>query len=612
MKSENSEILGYEEHAPVVDKLSFSKFKNLGKEKFPNYIRFNFRPQDLLNQVAAISSYRLPPQYAAYYLTMETYPFYWISASTVLLKAESLFTDSAGIRSAASSFSEMKKFFGKWIVQQVPKEKKYFAVSTLNIIEKNSNNHNFLKHIFKSIILTYEESQFNPTEAERCLDIAVEVIKHARLDRETRKELYYLIELHRGFLKIKTGQDYESGKYFANALENKPNGIVALYNEAIEESKNGNTHKAIENLNKIIQFDAQCFQYAIDNGSKRLFDYFLKNAMLYYIFTFEEFSNLDAELENIFQNLIASNKAILINLHDKLDSMRRIEFDEYLTPEVEAQIEFFKEFIEEYQENRNTLILLAGKILVTKFNSVIQGIIDLIERSYLEQINSRLNVYEVQLKDLRANMDGFRTKADFEKETSKTKLDLELSDAEDRFDTNIKILERKLEGLEVSDKFNPGIAFNNAMANNIMISLIIFVIGGFGGAFLDSEGSGNIISQILISGIKWGGVTFLIGTIAAVFSSGSSLNERYREKNRLIKKIEILKGYKEDELKKMKKRMGETERGIDEIYRGELIRNEDEIKRLTGERDHKFSELKEMAESKVHAILEKLRGLLIG
>ena len=53
--------------------------------------------------------------------------------------------------------------------------------------------------------------------------------------------------------------------------------------------------------------------------------------------------------------------------------------------------------------------------------------------------------------------------------------------------------------------------------------MLIFIIGGFTHGFIDDsshvESITDVVNQILFTGIKWGGITFLMGLLVSMISA---------------------------------------------------------------------------------------------
>lgn len=73
-------------------------------------------------------------------------------------------------------------------------------------------------------------------------------------------------------------------------------------------------------------------------------------------------------------------------------------------------------------------------------------------------------------------------------------------------------LEYKIENIEQIKRYDPASAFSNAMIFNAVISILIFIIGGFMSGFLNNVHStssmSEIFAEVVVSGTKWGGVCF--------------------------------------------------------------------------------------------------------
>ncbi len=159
--------------------------------------------------------------------------------------------------------------------------------------------------------------------------------------------------------------------------------------------------------------------------------------------------------------------------------------------------------------------------------------------------------------------DTLRTKEQLEKEIVEYKNDLQkkLADSikvvEDYTAQAIQETEYNLAHAHEMDKFNPTVAFNNAMIYNLVVSVIVFLIGAIAGYFNNSHISSlefyEMFSSILITGAKWTSMTFIFGVVVASGISVFVLAEKATYKQNLKRKINELKKEKELSIDMLKK-----------------------------------------------------------
>jgi hypothetical protein len=113
----------------------------------------------------------------------------------------------------------------------------------------------------------------------------------------------------------------------------------------------------------------------------------------------------------------------------------------------------------------------------------------------------------------------------------------------------VRELEFKLESLENSKNTMSLKAFSNSMFYNIFISIFVALTGGFAEYTNSSQSSvdnfGGIIIVIIIHGLKWGLLSFIIGLVVSAFTSVSTVISIYTQKQRISKVINDTNSYKQ-------------------------------------------------------------------
>ncbi len=141
--------------------------------------------------------------------------------------------------------------------------------------------------------------------------------------------------------------------------------------------------------------------------------------------------------------------------------------------------------------------------------------------------------------------------------------------------------------------------------------MVVFMITGFAGGFMNNaqhfDNFSLVLTSTIIEGFKWGGVTYLVGTLVSLITAASTLFERTNEKQRLLRQISYVKNLGEKRKKEMheaaKIQLETTEKGLQkqiENYRKKI----EEIK-LEKE------EYKEKVEKEVIAKTEEVRTQLL-
>ena len=594
--------------------LYVAKFRSFAKDKFLDYVKYDVQYLDLLKESARHAAFNLPDLLNEFFIRIDSAPYYWILDSNILDKAEESFrASSKNVLTAGGNYGEIKKFYLKWLTQNNEKEKQYFALSTINLIERNINTNNFLKYLLNASIYTYDTKIFSPQKSEELLEKALQMIETSETSPELQQEFLYLINLYYGFVELKIGNIDIANAKFETAQQFKHNGTTAIFYNALTEKILGNRGKTQELLTKIVTLDKDRFNFAIENNSLPLFNYFFNNANVYNIFAELGFSDLLPEIEMIISAELSYDDKVLHKLNKMMQNLGELRMQKYYNEDIKKELIFIETFLVHFKENRNILSYTAGNFLTQKFNKLIEQIAVQIDSTFSDSIESQLSIYDYGIDDSSETMK--KMKSDIE--DTRLKLKKSLDTAIERINLHhknaIANLEYKMEHLDSIKKFDPSSAFNNSMVFNTVISLVVFIIGGFIGGFLETVNEtytlAEMFSLTIIAGIKWGGITFLLGLLISFVSSASAVWERANEKIKIQRDISYLKTHKEREIQQVK---SETERSIksfDKSYETRIAGLEKKIEGLNQEKQERFNELKEEAREKIEKLQNRLSAV---
>lgn len=591
--------------------LNVAKFKSYAKDKFLDYVKYDIKYLDLLKESARHAAFNLPELINEFFIRIDSAPYYWILDSNILNKAEDTFrASSKNILTAGGNYGEIKKFYLKWLTQTNEKEKQYFALSTINLIERNINTNNFLKYLLNASIFAYDNKIFSPEKAEGLLEKSMQVIETSEVPHELQNEFLYLINLYYGFIELRIGNVDIANAKFETAQQYKNNGMTAVFYNALTEKILGNKDRTQELLTQIVIFDKHRFNFAIENNSLPLFNYFFNNANVYNIFYELRFADMLPEIEMIISSELLNEDKILHKLNKIIQNLSELRMHKYYNDPIKNELIFLETFLVHFKENRNILSYTAGSYLMQKFNRVIEQIAVQIEHHFNNSIETQLAIYDFGIEDGTETMK--KMKSDIEDTRLKLKKGLESTIERINYHhkTAIANLEYKMEHLDSIKKFDPASAFNNSMVFNSVISLVVFIIGGFVGGFLETVNETYSISEMfsitIIAGIKWGGITFLLGLLISFVSSASAIWERANEKIKIQRDINYLKNHKEREIQQVK---SETERSIksfEKNYDARIASLEKKIEDLNKERKDRYEELKDQAKEEIKRLQNRL------
>ena len=588
----------------------FSRFRQIARDFFKNYVKFNFDYLDFIKAVTRFYSIDLPKEINEYIITVDTAPYFWITDIPLITKTEEFFNKLYRAGGGPANYEELKKYYTRWITQKNTRDKQFYTLSALNLLEKDQIKSHFYKKILHANILMFNSNVLALDKALQLLDDADKILSSAKLSDSYKNELQYLVQLYTGFAHFR-GEDFQNAqKKFEDAIFIKSSGVSALFYNAVTSAKMQDYDSALSLLQHFIEYDKERFRYALKVRSLPLIEFFLKNALVYNIFYEKTFVPLSAEIHDMLAFAFSYDSSILRQVLINLGEFENLKMEEYFDDFINKHIEFLKRVAAHYKEGSNALTSVIAKYAVEEYNNVLERIIENARKKFKTSVEERTKVYDHQIeenqkkiKDLKEDLERYSEKLEKKIKKALDELDEEINDV-------VKKLEYKIENIENVSKFNPTVSFKNSMIYNGIISMIVFMITGFSGGFLNNiENYDNfslVITSFLIAGLKWGGLSYLVGILIALFSSVSTIMEKSSYKQRLMRQLTYYKNAGEQQKEALKKEFEiEMERQRKKIEQ-KIESLQEDIEFLKQQKIEDQQELNEDLDKKVDEVREKL------
>jgi len=254
----------------------------------------------------------------------------------------------------------------------------------------------------------------------------------------------------------------------------------------------------------------------------------------------------------------------------KSEGLNEKKANSYLQETNRKDLVFISKLLKDYKDSQHYYVQSSLMMIEKKLNNIIESIIKNIKDHYEQRLAQHKNLYDEKLSaeaskiaDLESSIKEAHQK--LEKDFKKRK-----SLIESEIDRKIRDLEFMLENLENSKNAASLKSFTNSMFYNVFISIFVALTGGFAeytnSSTTDVSNFGNIFSNIIIHGLKWGLLSFIIGLMASGFTSISTVISIYSKKQKLLKKIHDTNSYKDR---------------INQLMNSELEEAKEKIKRNT-------------------------------
>lgn len=541
-----------------------SKFNKLARDHFQLTIKNETDQINVIKESIRFFSLDLPVELKEIFLSAKDAPLFWIFESSLLNQIEEFMKFNFKGLAHSELHKQIKENYTRWATTKLKSEKEYYSTTTINFIERDINKHNFFKLILKGILSAYQPTYYNPSRALELFDNTLELINTLRLNEQLKIELKYMVQLYIGFLHIKENNFDKANFAFKNALEGRPQGCTAKLYSALAEVNLGSEDLALFYFKEILTYDLQRLGVALKTNNPAMFNYLFRNAFIYNIFHEKDFAKAVEAVGSFLNEYRDHESGLLEKCLENINLLKVQKFDEYYDEEIKKTIGFLEKIIPLYVKMSNSLLFAAYPEFKIKFNGVIASIVNKVREYLYSEVKQKLQSYDLAIKDnlsaekhLRDELENFKVKV-------KESLAAEINKANEIFDTDAKNVEMKINDLPNIDRYNPRVSLSNNMTYNIIIAFIVFFIGGITGysnRIVDDVAEFNsMFAIILISGSKWGAISFLIGVVISLVMSGVILMERYEVRSKLMRRLHYLKVEKEKAISELKESFAEREK----------------------------------------------------
>ena len=390
---------------------------------------------------------------------------------------------------------------------------------------------------------------------------------------------------------------------FEEALKLKPYGITAKFHMALADIRLKNITPAENSIKEILDFDIERINFALENLNLNLFGYFIENAVFNNIFYYQEFSVISEKIESLLSFIRISNEQVIKILVNKFETFKLVIEEKKFPKEITRNISFMERLIKKFGDSENIHFLNAGENLKNKFTETLIGIKEDIKSKYYTSINEKVLMINEEIKSKSSNLELLKKELENKKNELKSRLSAGITKIENKITQEIQKLEEEIKNLPFKSKLNPQTAFKHAMTYNVILSFMVFLMGGCAGYSNNYVHSiselKDLISVSLTTGIKWGLITFLIGIILSGMSAVFTLLERSSRRQQLIQNISILKNGKEHKINLYKKEIENKEESLIRKFEIPINENKVKIEQLIKERNSQESALKTEADKQI-------------
>jgi hypothetical protein len=613
MALEELHILEPEQQIDRSYELNLAGFNRVRQRYFKSFQRRNENYLELLKNGSKLFSFNLPDELSEVFNRKEEGFIFWLFESTLLHESEKIIYDS-GTSEVRAIHEEIKKYFNKWIVTTEPHQKKFIA-SQIVRNPRDNNSLSFLDFVYQALVLVYDKSYKNYSNAVEKLDEARQVIISQVSDAEIRNQLLYLVHLYSGFASINLGNYNEASSELSSALDNKSSGVTAKFYYAYLSAMQNHQDFSKALLKEIYDFDINRLTYAIENSNLPMLNFFLNHPVFPEIFSLSEFALLTDYIEHELIEPNLDRKQTIESFKDRLTKLKRLNFEEFYEAETLNNIAFIDSVSDYYSKTQTVFVSLIASKINDKFHESLDMMKVKMEEKFYENYHRVIRIYEKSIEDSENLSTQFKEEVENIRENIKQKLTKSIQQVEEYVKDALWEIEERKKNISLQNKFDPAVSFRSSMSYNVIISIIVFVIGGAAGYFNNSNYFDSdfylMLGKIIIAGIKWSALTFVIGFFISALISGLVVVDRSNEKQKLDRQKNELQKQKELSLNLIRKEAEVKQKSLSESFIDRIESHKRKIEDLLKEKERQEPILKAEAEVKMAPFVEKLQGIYL-
>ena len=611
MKVHSEDLIGnyYTEDKVMANQIA-SSLLSFGKKYIQSDYNSDYNFSEKIKENAQFHSIPLPEDISERFIFYENAPNYLLFESPLISYLHKIFKVNHNVLHGENPQRQLKEYYAKWLKGKKGTDTKYFANSMLGYLEKTKNNaFNMLMH---AMVLTYDDQLFNPEKAIELITRASDIIFNKHIDDKYFNELRYFLKITEGFLHLKGADLNTSNRLFYEALEVKHTGVTAKFHLALTEIQLENTQVATDLVEEIYKTDIERLNFAIENNSLSVYEFFLNNSITKYFFLEPKFSPLLYFFEDKIELFKSHNRAILEEVKASLVNLREIKVNGYFTDRIKANLRFIESYLKKYNGGESLLLSDSSRAVVEKFDEIIKIVNEEIKKKYYSGLEERLQHYKTAIEETKLEHAHAVKDLESYRRRINEKLKMNLNEYDSQMSAKINAIEQKVNSLDEKSDLDPSATFKNAFTYTSMLSVMVLLLSGFASYsssdFNEMASFSNVIRTVLVEGAQWALITFLVGTVVSIFTTISTVVQKSSYKQSMVKKVSTYVDEKEKGKEQLRK---ETEFMIKQMElktknRGELF--ETEIEDLEGKRKKESERLRAEADLKINFELEKLKG----
>lgn len=598
-------------NASSAAELEKTEFLRIKKLYFESLIGGNKSPAEKVIEMKQYFSNSDVPYNSEPFVYEKDTPLLWVWDNPYIIAFENEFKEKLSL--FRFKHIELKKQFSKIFLEEDKNKVEINFKLFIGLTKSFFGINHILIPLFKALVFMYKKNSINYQLALKELIEAENMLVYLDPSKPSKNIFSYFINLYKSYIYWNLEIYPEAEEKLNAALKVNPKGLNAYFTKIFIYTILDKPIEVEDALNKILSIDLEKINNAIKNDNLPQFYYFLQNPTLPNIFNY---NNL-APSYRIINKVLSHNfdkKITFDNIELRIKTINEINLIEYIDEQLVSKLLFLNHIF----SDRNNINTVYFKLIIPEIERIFLNLVDNLKenvrKKYYADLFAKISDYDRRIREFQQNKIEIEEDLKKAREQAEKKMQDSIKVFEESITSAISETELLLSNVDTMNKFNPLEALQNSMIYNFVISILVFLLAILSN-YLNIDNSAlhrsySLISYLIIGGVKWAAISFLVGVVISVFYSVFIFLEKVNYQQNLKKKIAQLKREKEYNIDIMKKEFNKKIQTLTEEYNSKINIVNRRIEELNKEKLETEKSMKEKAERNMEPIMNKINFAL--
>lgn len=591
--------------------LDRAEFNRIRKLYFDNFAIGSKSPTEKIIEMKQFFSNCEIPWSCEPFIDEKDVPLLWVWDNPYILAFENEFKEKLSL--FRSKHIELKRHFSKIFLEEDKNKSETNLRLFLGLTKSFFGINHILIPLLKSIVFLFNKNSINYELALKELDEAENLIVYLDPTKSCKKIFTYFVNLYKAYAFNNLGNWLETEEKLNIALLTNPKGVNALFLSCGLFTKLNQPQKVEDSLNKILNLDLEKIKGALEKNNLSQFYYFLQNPTLPNIFNYNylvpSYKTINKVLSSNFDKKITFDKIEL-----RISAINEINLIEYLDESLVSNLIFLNHLFSDKNNINTVFFKLIIPTIEKIFLNLVENLKENVKKKFYAELYSKIEDFDRRIKEFQTRKYELEDELLKSKEQAEKKMQESIKLFDESITSAISDAENLLSNIDLIPKFNPFEALQNSMIYNFIISIAVFILAILANYFnLDSISNTNansLMSYLIINGIKWAAITFLIGVAISFIYSMMVFVEKSNYQLNLKRKIAQLKREKDLNIDLIRKDFNKKISALTEEHNTKIELIDKRIEELKKEKLESENTLIAKAEKNMEPIVNKINQAL--